>query len=177
MKFHFIGGVAPDAVYLKDKSHFYIGNEDDYTTTVDFEGFLNKYPKTDYVLGYYTHLIADYVWIKGFHQGWLKNRMNVDETLYQRYHDDFLLFNAKLLHHYQIDSSILDYLSYDNIQDLDEVKIKDVKTLFLYVKGDMDYPMEHLDEPLKVFSFQQIIGYVETSIEIGLIKLRELGVD
>lgn len=172
----FIGGVAPDAVYPKDQSHFYIGNEDDYTTTVDFDAFLNKYRKTDYVLGYYTHLIADYVWIKGFHQGWLKNRMNADETLYKKYHGDFRLLNAKLLHHYQIKPSILDHLSFDNIQDLEEVKIEDVKSFFSYVKEDMDYPKKDLEEPLKVFTFQQMIGYIETCVEVGIMRLRGIGV-
>ena len=173
----FIGGIAPDAVYPKGKSHFFRGNEKDYTTTVDFQSFLEKYQKTDYVLGYYTHLIADYVWLTGFYQGWLKNRMDADDTLYQRYHQDFRLLNGKLLHHYEIDSSILDNLNYDNIQDLDEVKVGDVKAFFPYVKEDMNYPKEHLDEELKVFTFLQMLGYVETSIERGLLKLQEIGVE
>lgn len=173
----FIGGVAPDAVYPKGKSHFFIGHEKDYTTTVEFEKFLDKYPRTDYVLGYYTHLIADYVWLKGFYQGWLRNRMVADDTLYERYHGDFRLLNAKLLHHYQIDERILDNLNYEGVHDLEEVKVEDVKSFFPYVKEDMNYPKEHLDEELKVFTFFQMVGYVETCIERGLLKLQELGVD
>jgi hypothetical protein len=173
----FIGGVAPDAVYPKGKSHFFVGHERDYTTTVEFEKFLSKYPKTDYVLGYYTHLIADYVWVKGFYQGWLKNRIDADHSLLARYHEDFRLLNAKLLHHYQLDSSILDNLNFDNVQDLDEVKVEDVQAFFPYVKEDMNYPKEHLEEELQVFTHLQIVGYVETCVERGLLKLRAIGVE
>ncbi|WP_026909186.1 zinc dependent phospholipase C family protein [Paucisalibacillus globulus] len=173
----FIGGVAPDAVYPKGKSHFFVGHERDYTTTVEFEKFLNKYPKTDYVLGYYTHLIADYVWVKGFYQGWLKNRIDADHSLLARYHEDFRLLNAKLLYHYQLDSSILDNLNFNNVQDLDEVKGEDVQAFFPYVKEDMNYPKEHLEEELQVFTLLQIVGYVETCVERGLLKLRALGVE
>ncbi|MFS0671782.1 zinc dependent phospholipase C family protein [Ornithinibacillus sp. 179-J 7C1 HS] len=172
-----LGGVAPDAVYPKNKSHFYSGTEENYSTTVKFDTFLKKYPeRTDYVLGYYTHLIADYVWIKGFYFGWLKNRMNADETFYEQYHGDFRLLNAKLLQYYQIESSILDEIKLDSIHDIEEVKVDDVKNFIHYVKGDMDYPQEHLTEELKVFTLLQIIGYLETSIERGVIKLRELGI-
>jgi hypothetical protein len=172
-----LGGVAPDAVYPKNHSHFFSGSEDDYSTTVKLARFLEKYPeRSDYLLGYYTHLIADYIWIKGFYFGWLKNRMNADETLYETYHQDFRLLNGKLLHHYQIDSTILHDLQLDGIHDTKEVKAEDVINFIPYVKGDMNYPKEHLEAPLKVFTFQQIVGYVETSVELGVMKLRELGI-
>ncbi|GGA80877.1 zinc dependent phospholipase C family protein [Ornithinibacillus halotolerans] len=173
-----LGGIAPDAVHPKVRSHFYKGSDKDFSTKIEFEKFFKKYPeKTDYLLGYYTHLIADHLWIHGFYFGWLKNRMNADETLYQRYHGDFRVLNAKLLNYYQLDHGLLNNLDFNNIPDLDEVKKADVEAFVPYVLEDMNYPKEHLDAELNVFTFQQIIGYIESCAHLGLIRLKELGVD
>ncbi|MEN2466122.1 zinc dependent phospholipase C family protein [Ornithinibacillus sp. FSL M8-0202] len=170
-----LGGVAPDAVYPKNKSHFFKGSEKDYSTTIEFDTFLQQYPeRTDYVLGYYTHLIADDVWMNGFYFSWLKNRMDQDQTLLEQYHGDFRLLNAKLLEQYNINASILDNLTLEHIHDLQEVKVSDVENFIPYLKGDMDYPQEHVDAELSVFTFLQMVGYVETCIERGVIKLQEL---
>ncbi|GIO25556.1 zinc dependent phospholipase C family protein [Ornithinibacillus bavariensis] len=172
-----IGGIAPDAVYPKTRSHFYKGNEDDYTTSIDFNAFLEKYPQqSDYILGYYTHLIADYIWVKGFYQGWLKNRMDQDKTLLERYHHDFKVLNGKLLHYYQIDTTILKDFQLTSIHDLEEVKVADVEKFIPYLIEDIHYPQEDLEAALNVFTFQQIIGYVETSIEVGMMRLKEIGI-
>lgn len=59
-----LGGVAPDVISPKDLSHFYKGNTDDYTRRIDYKSFLDKYRSkshSPYILGYYTHLIADHV--------------------------------------------------------------------------------------------------------------------
>lgn len=44
-----------------------------------------------------------------------------------------------------------------------------------YVIGDMEYNSELVQkEKLNVFTFEQIIGYIETSVDLGLQKLTEL---
>ncbi|WP_010095518.1 zinc dependent phospholipase C family protein [Ornithinibacillus scapharcae] len=171
-----IGGVAPDATNPKDASHFFIGDHNDFTRSIDYEGFLKKYQHSAYVMGYYTHLIADYVWLHGFYHGWLKNRMSVDETLYQKYHQDFRLLNGKLLDHYRIDERILESVNIANIHDLEEVSAEEVKAFIPYVIGDMNYSKKDLETDLGVFTFQQIIGYLETSAEMGIAKIKALGV-
>ncbi|MEN2767857.1 zinc dependent phospholipase C family protein [Ornithinibacillus xuwenensis] len=172
-----LGGIAPDAVSPKEKSHYFEGDTERYTRTIAYEKFIHNYhQKSDYVLGYYTHLIADYVWLKGFYLGWLKNRMNADNNLYEKYHQDFRLLNGKLLHHYQISKDILENVNFNTIHDLDEVKVRDVVGFVPYVKGDFNYKKETLNDSLQVFSFQQIIGYLETSIEIGLMRMKEAGI-
>lgn len=37
-----LGGVAPDAVAPKEKSHFFIGDVNDYSRRIDFEHFLKN---------------------------------------------------------------------------------------------------------------------------------------
>ncbi|MFS0870376.1 zinc dependent phospholipase C family protein [Paenibacillus xylanilyticus] len=171
-----LGGIAPDAVSSKDSSHFFAGEVQDYSRNVDYKGFIHKYRSQAedlYVLGYFTHLIADDIWLKGFNLPWLKNRMDADAGLYKLYHDDFRMLNGKLLEHYGYTDELRRSLKYfPTIPELDEVKPKDVGNFVPYVLGDMDYDNEILNENLNVFTFNQIVGYLETSVDMGLLNMR-----
>ncbi|RDI42168.1 zinc dependent phospholipase C family protein [Falsibacillus pallidus] len=177
------GSVAADAVFSVDEknaSHFFVGDAEDYTRRVDFEGFLEKYSsefkrKNPYLLGYYAHLAADDIWLKGFYLSWLRNRMNADKEMYKIYHNDFRLLNGKLIEHYGVANELKQAFSQlPAIIDLEEVKAKEVQELIPYVLGDMEYEKSVLDEELKVFTLVQIVGYLETSIGLGVLKLREI---
>lgn len=125
-------------------------------------------------MGYSAHLIADDIWLRGFNLSWLKNRMDADEGLYKLYHNDFRLLNGKLLEHYGFTNEMRKTLSlFPAILDLEEVKSKDVENFVPYVLGDMEYDNEVLNEQLNVFTFDQIVGYIETSIEVGLLKIKQ----
>ncbi len=173
-----LGGIAPDAVSPKDLSHFFIGEVQDYSRSIDYKGFLNKYSsqaENHYVLGYFTHLIADDIWLKGFYLPWLKNRMEVDKELLNLYHNDFRLLNGKLLEYYGFTDELRKTLSHiPVILDLQEVKSKDVEEFIPYVLGDMEYDKEVINEKLNVFTFNQIIGYIETSVDKGLLNIKAI---
>ncbi|MFS0613275.1 zinc dependent phospholipase C family protein [Lederbergia ruris] len=178
-----LGSVAPDAVFSheeKNASHFFIGDALDYSRHVDEQGFLHKYRshlenKNDYLIGYYAHLIADDIWLRGFYLSWLRNRMDAIEGLYTLYHNDFRLLNGKLLEHYGFANELRKTFShFPAILDLEEVEAKDVENFIPYVLGDMDYDQEGLNENLNVFTFDQIIGYIETSFEVGIVKIKPL---
>lgn len=173
-----IGGIAPDAVAPKDLSHFFTGDVTDYSRSIDFQGLLHKYNAlihTDYVLGYYSHLIADDIWLKGFYLPWLKNRMEADSAIFSRYHHDFHLLNGKLLNYYGIHSGILkDWEKNSFIFDLQEVTTSDIREFIPYVMGDMDYTEVELKENLTVFTFDQILGYIETSVDKGILHMKEV---
>jgi hypothetical protein len=173
-----LGGVAPDAVTSKEISHFYIGNLSDFTRSIDFNGFFENYKEmfpSDYLLGYYIHLIADDLWLKGFYMPWLKNRMENDESILELYHNDFRLLNGKLLNFYHInDVQIHNTDTIDEICDLNEVHIEDIKAFLPFLYEDIQYEEAVLDENLNVFTFNQIIGYIETSIEKALYHLKDL---
>lgn len=172
-----LGGVAPDAVTSKEISHFYIGNLSDFTRSIDFNGFFENYKEmfpSDYLLGYYIHLIADDLWLKGFYMPWLKNRMENDESILELYHNDFRLLNGKLLNFYHInDVQIHNTDTIDEICDLNEVHIEDIKAFLPFLYEDIQYEEAVLDENLNVFTFNQIIGYIETSIEKALYHLKD----
>lgn len=178
-----LGSVAPDAVFSyeeKNLSHFFIGEVQDYTRSVDYNGFLHKYSSElenknhHYIMGYYTHLIADEIWLRGFYLSWLKNRMEEDEGIYKLYHNDFRLLNGKLLDYYGFTDELRKLLSsnFPRILDLEEVKSKDVEKFVPYVIGDMEYDNEVLNEKLNVFTFNQIVGYIETSVDVGLLNIK-----
>ena len=176
-----LGNIAPDAVFSheeKNVSHFFIGEVQDYSRSVDYKGFIHKYSsqvENPYILGYFAHLIADDIWLRGFNLSWLRNRMNADEGLYKLYHNDFRLLNGKLLEHYGFTNKLRKTFSqYPAIIDLDEVSSKDVEKFASYVLEDMDYDKEVLNEKLNVFTFNQIIGYIETSIELGLMNIKPI---
>lgn len=173
-----LGGIAPDAVSPKYVSHFFVGDVQDYSRSVDYKGFLDKYSSlanNDYILGYYAHLIADHVWLQGFYLPWLRKCIKVDQEVLPLYHNDFRLLNGKLLEHYGVAEELRKTFSYlPEVLDLHEVKSKDVHALIPEVLGDMDYDNEVINEQLNVFTFNQIIGYVETSVDIGLWHIKRI---
>jgi len=171
-----LGSIAPDAVPTKDASHFFTGDVRDFSRSIDYKGFLYKYrsqEKSLYILGYFTHLIADDIWLRGFNLSWLKNRMDADEGLYKLYHNDFRLLNGKLLEYYGCADGLKKaYSLFYAVIDLEEVKSEDVRSFVPYVLGDMEYEREGLNEELNVFTFKQIIGYIETSVELGILNIK-----
>ncbi|GAB6479047.1 MULTISPECIES: zinc dependent phospholipase C family protein [Bacillus] len=176
-----LGGVAPDAVHSaeeKGTSHFYAGTTKNYTRRIAFNSFFQKYKAQVYspfLLGYYTHLIADDNWLSGFFLPWLKNRIENDETIAPMYYNDFKLLNAKLLHHYDKEQQLFSLLNQDAyIVDIEEVSKENVLEFRKYLFEDMLYPEQHLHKDLQVFTFNQIIGYIETSIEKGVFYINQL---
>lgn len=172
-----LGSIAPDAVHSKDKdeSHFFKGEHRDFTRYIDYYGFLEKYKACSnqlYVLGYFVHLIADDQWLKGFYMPWLKNRMENDSGLYALYHNDFRLLNGKLLEYYGCVDEMRELISNPRaVMDLDEVKSENVSELVPHVLGDLDYDKKELNDPLQVFRFIQIEGYIETAVNVGIMHL------
>ncbi|MGE6257007.1 hydrolase [Heyndrickxia sporothermodurans] len=171
-----LGGISPDAVSPKEVSHFYIGDVRDYSRSVDFKQFLHKYDAhkhSHYILGYYSHLVADDLWLKGFYLPWLKNRMDNDPMIFELYHQDFRLLNGKLLTHYGLTAELMDALQQGGaVMDLEEVTAKDVQELIPYVIEDINFDPKHLEQPLTVFTFEQIVGYIETSVDKGIKHIR-----
>ena len=170
-----LGGIAPDAVSPKDLSHFFKGEVQYFSREIDYKGFLHKYSsqiENQYILGYFSHLIADEIWLKGFYLPWLKNRMEANKEMLNLYHNDFQLLNAKLLQYYNFTDQLREMLShFPTLFDLQEVKSKDVEEFLPYVLSDMEYEKEVLNDNLHVFTLNQIVGYIETSVELGVLHI------
>ncbi|MFJ8528986.1 hydrolase [Bacillus sp. NPDC094106] len=179
-----LGGVAPDAVHSKkekEASHFYAGTTKNYTRRIDYDSFFHKYKThmdSAFLLGYYTHLIADDNWLNGFFLPWLKNRIENNQTILSMYHNDFKLLNGKLLHHYDNDQQFLSLLNQEaNIVKIEEVTAENVLAFRKLIFDDMLYPKQDLYTDLQVFTFDQIVGYIETVIEKGVFYIKQLSSD
>ena len=82
------------------------------------------------------------------------------------YYNDFKLLNAKLLHHYDKEQQLFSLLNQEaHIVDIEEVSKENVLAFRKYLFEDMLYPEQHLHEDLQVFTFNQMVGYMETAIE------------
>ena len=173
-----LGGISPDAGSSKDISHFYKGDVKDYSRYIDYNEFIHKYSfnkDSHFIKGHYTHLIADDIWLKGFYLPWLRNRVEADTNIFNRYHEDFRLLNGKLLDYYCCTKQLTEVLH--NIRpfvEIEEVQLNDLEQFIPCVIGDMDYGREELGQSLSVFTFDQIIGYIETSVDKGLIYIKSL---
>jgi hypothetical protein len=170
-----LGGIAADATSDKEASHFYIGKNEDYTRKIDYEGFLKKYidqASNDFILGYYSHLIADEYWLSGFYLPWLKNRIEAKPELLPLYHQDFQLLNGKLIEHYGVKDELITLLSKPTeIVEIEEIQPENLLKFTTYVIEDMNYEKEKINSNLNVFTFEQIIGYIETSVEKSLFMI------
>jgi hypothetical protein len=80
----------------------------------------------------------------------------------------FHLLNAKLMNYYKIGPSILENIvKQAKVIDLDEVTKANVLSFLPYVQQDMKLDKATMNPPLQVFTLEQIIGYIETSIDKG----------
>lgn len=171
-----LGGLAPDAVSPKDLSHYYEGSIDDYTRRINSENFLHKYREMyqPYILGYYTHLLADQLWLSGFYFPWLKKWMESDPSIHALYHEDFRMLNTWLIDYYGVRNQLFDVLeSGGRIEDLEEVSAEEVIAFLPSALEDLSERRDKKQE-LHVFSFEQIIGYIETSVDQGVQAIQRI---
>ncbi|MBA2173723.1 hydrolase [Halobacillus locisalis] len=172
-----LGGLAPDAVSPKDLSHYYEGHIRDNSRRINGRGFLHKYSSMyqPYILGYYTHLVADQLWLSGFYFPWLKKRMESDPSIHTLYHEDFRMLNPWLIDYYDIRDVLVEVLeSEGRIEDLEEVASGDVIDFLPAALEDLRQQSGG-KKRLDVFSFEQIIGYIETSVDKGAQAIQEVG--
>lgn len=174
-----IGAIAPDAVSPKGGSHFFQGSHENYTRRIGYDAFLEKYSDDahkNYILGYYSHLIGDDLWLTGFYIPWLKNRIKLDSSIQEKYHHDFHLLNGKLAEYYGICQKSLYSLEVSDhtAVELNEVKISDVKKFLPFLINDFNYCQAVIEQPLEVFTFEQIIGYIETSVEHSVYHIEKV---
>ncbi|TCP28873.1 hypothetical protein EV207_115110 [Scopulibacillus darangshiensis] len=103
-----LGGIAPDGAFTRDKkneSHFYEGKVEDGTRIVNYDRFIDKYCSNlsnEYMLGYLTHLVSDDVWMKFIYfKHDMKQRLDEDPRLPDRWHNDFRKLNGRLVERFK----------------------------------------------------------------------------
>ena len=168
-----MGGIAPDATTSrkqKDLSHFQRGNLDDGTRFVDYQSFIEKYPaavQDAFGLGYLTHLIADDVWLKQIYfKNDLKNRVDADPNLLERWHNDFRKLNGRLIENYRC-FNLKDVLASSGVPEIsfDEIDMKDLQNFKEETVGDFTYERQDLLSELEVYTWQEIMDYIEAATD------------
>lgn len=171
-----VGSIAADAAESKDDSHFYEGDIDEGTRHIHYQRYLRKYRSrlsNEFVLGYLTHLIADDRWLKDFYLSWLKERLDRDPSLLAQYHCDFRLLNKRLIKYYN-KPHLKEVLEPAEVKaEIDEVKPEAVQDVKKQALQDFEWDSENQQE-LQVFTFEQIVEYIEKSTRQSLQIIRHI---
>lgn len=111
--------------------------------------------------------------MSGFYIPWLRDRIEKIPDIQTLYYNDFYLLNSKLLDYYKPQKEIRDLFDVpDKIGLLEEVSVEHIIKFLEYIRDDLNYTKEVFNEPLNVFTLPQIIGYLETSIEKSVYKIK-----
>lgn len=183
----FIGSIAPDISKLigenKVKSHFL---DDEYTNIPNLEKFLNKYKNNlndDFVLGYYIHLLTDYLWFKYFITNfWDDNFVTkldgtkvkcTDRMLLLYIYNDYTNMNIKIIDEYNIDLKMfyLEIPVLDNI--ITEIPMDKIRILIDNVSRIIENSKINKD---MVFNIDNVKKFIDFSSKIIIDKLKEFSI-
>lgn len=163
----FLGAIAPDAAIDKRQAHFkapphpYANN-----APLDWGRFVSKYRDRihlPFFIGYLTHLIMDDVWTMKTDFSGFEQRIKTEPGLYETYHGDLRLCNAKLIERYDA-VSLHDVLAAaTEVPGIEELQAHWVMTYKQDALHDFHYPSAHLTQPLQLFTLEEMIQYVERS--------------
>ncbi len=178
-----LGGIAPDAHHLmgvaKDPSHFLRWDEQSKRKRVDAGWFADKYEQhreDSYYLGYLTHLIADDVWLTTLFAKYIFPLSQAERApVLPAYYQDFRLLNGKLIEHFQAHELLNELMAADEGIELDEVSFDAVLLLKEEVRQDYRYEASVLEEQLRLFSWDEILTYLERSVDRALTFLESRG--
>lgn len=168
-----LGGIAPDAAFgraRKDASHFFGGDLDDGTRFVDYHAFKERYPQAvedAFGLGYFIHLIADDVWLKRIYfKNDLKRRVDRDPTLLERWHSDFRKMNSRLLEQYGA-NDLQEILAGAELSKnpVEEIRKDDLRLFKEETLGDFIYSKDELVKELEVYSWEEVLSYIEEAAD------------
>lgn len=160
-----LGSLAPDAAQSKSISHFQ-GELHRYALNapLDFGKYVVKYLDRladPFFIDYLTHLVVDDVWTMKTDFNGFESRVKEKPELYLMYHGDLWLCNAKLIEMYKAERLHDELQSAHGIPDMDEVGQNDVIAYKLLALEDFNYPPENVIEPLKLFTLDDMVHYVE----------------
>ena len=183
-----IGTIAPDISKLigepKVKSHFQDRNDN----IPNLDKFLDKYKEKlndDFVLGYYIHLLTDYLWFKYFMTEVRFEDSNIitkldgtnikcNGNMFTLYiYNDYTNLNIKLIDEYDLDLKIFynEIPEFENI--IQEIPMEKIGLIVDKAGEIIENTKEHKEF---VFNLDNINKFIETSVEIILGNLKELNI-
>lgn len=160
-----LGSIAPDSSPHKRISHFKSEPHPyAYNSPVDFGRFTAKYIShfsDAFYLGYLTHLVTDDIWTMKTDFTGFEKRLKADPELYQIYHHDLWLCNAKLNEIYQPQDIYETLSAAHEVPSMEEIQSQSVLEYKAHALADFKYPSDNISEPLELFTLEEMIHYVE----------------
>lgn len=167
-----LGSIAPDAAIHKGEAHFKGKlHRYAYNSPIDFGRFVIKYRtkfSDAFFIGYLTHLVTDDIWTMKTDFTGFEQRLKKDPELYGIYHGDLWLCNAKLNEAYHPDGVYESLMSANEVPKIEELDEKRVLEYKLEALADFQYPPENLSKPLRLFTFEEMVHYLERSMSNAL---------
>ena len=184
-----IGSIAPDISKQigenKVRSHFLPSADTDIP---DIDKFLDKYKSKlddDFVLGYFIHLYTDYLWFKYFMtEIWDEDKAIITKLDGTRVkctgrmdltyiYNDYTNLNVELLDIYDMDLSIFynELPKFENI--IEEIPMDRLQVIMDKASLIIAITKVHKDY---VFDVSSIEAFINTSTNLILAKLEELGI-
>lgn len=167
-----LGAVAPDACYdEKEQAHYYTGELASGTRAIDYEAFWRDSTSWDpsFRSGYYVHLIADDIWLRGFYMSWLRQAIIADVSIGSRYHDDFRRYNTRIAPFVNWNEQAINGA-------LHEVSVQSRwKALPHFIREVEEDQRTVLPQEYDILLPHQLDGYIETAIERSIHHLGEKG--
>lgn len=175
-RFNF-GNLLPDAHTkepgAKERSHFNIpGSKLGDGKYIDYEYFLQKYNKRikdEVYLGYYSHLIADELWLKDVYGKYmLDENNNIKKELGVQYYRDYGVLNKMLIDKYGLKLDVEE----THHTSIEEVDYSTVSSLL----GDLNSDFKGVSKQDKLVIFQEsdIITYISKAIVVATEKIKEI---
>lgn len=170
---YLLGSIAPDATNNKEITHFFTGLHENFTREINYDNFWNMHGDldSDYIKGYYSHLIADDLWLSGFYSPWLKKLIQSKPKTQEAYSKDFMILNNLLLQEYKdvleiileievpIDIPIIEGITSENLEILLSALVQDSSS----EKGS-----------LQVFTYDSITSYIKTCVDRIIYSIHKL---
>lgn len=184
-----LGSIAPDISKhigeTKVRSHFLDENSLDEVPNID--RFLERYRDEfydDFVLGYFIHLFTDFLWFKYFIPEIYSKDMitkldggivKVDKDALKKYiYNDYSNLNEQLLNEYNMNLEVL-YKPLPQLNDIiEEIPMEKLDIIVEQSVYIIENSKVHKDY---IFNMENVRTFINTSIELTLAKLRELGIE
>lgn len=170
-----LGGIAPDANkplgVPKSESHFLRTDEGGIVSS-DYEAFKHKYMsehRHPFYLGYYFHLISDWVWGEDIYDPKIKRLPQPDKKRAQEsYYRDFWRLNGKLIDHYGL--ALQPMVAQPVV--IDEIDYRMLPALMDDLAADFERKDEAKEQQLELLTFEEVIAALEKSVDVCLAHVR-----
>jgi len=169
-----LGGIAPDVHKNmnepKSRSHF-VKVDAEGKAYADFEGFRDKYLSRSiqpFHLGYYYHLISDWIWVEEVYVPKIKWLPQPEKKEAQAmYYRDFWRLNGKLIDHYALKLKPLEVKPVV----MDEIDYSFLPELINDLSDDFAKKDEAKAQDLEILDFQEVLHVLEKSVNVCVDKL------